>query len=246
MLGFTFRGRHCSELGICMKSKNRMLMPEPKLTYDEALDMDGNYDFSAVNSDGRVHYSNRQISVDCYILRSTFADLRSGARDVSSWLGFEEGTLAFDDEPDVYYKGRVSNRVDFTQAFKRGYFTLVFECRPFAFSTTDYSFITHDVTDTRQIRFTNFGVETRPEITITGTFQNPELSLNGRVLKYNGSGEGSLILNCADMVAILGTANVLPLITGDFLTLRHGMNIIVVRADSINADVGISYVTQYI
>ena len=246
MLGFSFRGYHCSQYGICMKSKNRMMLPEPKLFYEESLDMDGNYDFSAINSDSRIHYGNRQISVDCYIAGNSFPDLRSAARAAASWLGFIEGNIVFDDEPDVHYKGRVANKIDFNQAFRRGSFTIVFECRPFAYSNTGFSQMYQDITDARNIRFSNSGLDVRPELIVEGTFENLKLSLNGSELRYNGSGEGTLVLNGKTMSASLGSSNALPRITGEFLTVRHGVNTLNVRADSMVVNITVNFDLLYL
>ena len=247
MLGFSFKGFHCSDYGICMKSKNRMMMPQPKLFYEEALDMDGSYDFSTVNADKRVHYGNRQISVDCYIVSDDFPDLRETARLAAGWLGFSEGRIVFDDEPAVYYVGRVSNKIDFVQAFKRGFFTLVFECRPFAYSVNGFDITYTDVNQNRNFRFSNAGIPVRPIITVDGAFSNLSISFNENSrLTYNGTADGRLVLNCKTMIATMGSDNVLPRLSGDFPTVKKGINIMSIYADSISADIEIAFDILYL
>lgn len=246
MLGFTFGGRHCSQFNICMKSKNRTMFPEPKLSYQEALNMDGSYDFSAVNPNNRICYKNREITVDCYIVSTDLAMLRSGVRSVALWLGVGEKKLIFDDEPNVYYLAKVSNRIDFNQAFKRGYFTIVFDCRPFAYANTLNNIVYDDVTELTVLSFTNPGFEAFPEIIIQGTFSNIEFLKGTKTLRYSGSGEGTLTLNSEKMTATLGNNNVLHLISGDFFTITNGLNGIVVDADSIDANITIRYRRCYL
>ena len=246
MLGFTFAGRHCSEFNICMKSKNRTMLPEPKLSYQEALNMDGSYDFSEVNPKNRICYKNREIVVDCYIVSTDLATLRNRLRSVASWLGRGENQLIFDDEPNVYYLAKVLNRIDFNQAFKRGYFTIVFDCRPFAYYNTLSNIVRNDITFPCAFNLNNPGFETFPEIIIEGTFSNIELDKGTKRLIYSGSGEGTLTLNSEKMTATLGNNNVLHLISGDFFTITKGLNIIGIYGDTLNVSVTIRYRICYL
>ena len=46
LYGLTFNGRHSSEFGLVMFSRNRPILPEPKLVAEDIPGMDGEYDFS--------------------------------------------------------------------------------------------------------------------------------------------------------------------------------------------------------
>jgi phage-related protein len=143
MSDFVFKGRKASEFGLYVKSKQRPIMPETRQRYVEIMGRDGSYDYSANELEDRV------IEVECSFVAKNVGDLRYKMREIAQWLYSpqpdangnqnwdnvgEKGRLIFDDEPDVYYFGKVANKVDFEQTFVVGEFTLVFRCDPYAIS----------------------------------------------------------------------------------------------------------------
>jgi len=98
MLGFKFGGIHCSEFGICMRSKNRPVLALPKIVTENLAGRDGSLDFSAANPGGRVLYNDRELSVDCGFVADSYGDIRHKARAIAAWLAGGSKVLEFDDE----------------------------------------------------------------------------------------------------------------------------------------------------
>lgn len=246
MLGFTYNGRHCSKFGICMISKNRSLLPQPKIYTEEALDRDGIYDFSRANPLKRTLYKSREISVECSYVSDSYLSARENAHIIAKWLFDGDKRLIFDDEPTYCYIATLKEKVDLAQSGKRGCFTLIFECEPFAYKVdqTAYTFACTETTNTFYV--SNGYLDVQPVFRLVGYFKNPLIETENGIMKYNGTGNGTLELNCEKMTATLDGANVLPLMSGEFFELGSGMNTLFVDADEFNATLYVYYTEKYL
>ncbi|WHH59171.1 distal tail protein Dit [Petroclostridium sp. X23] len=248
MMGFEFNGKHSyRDFGLIMQSKNRPILPEPKIVVEEIPDMDGEYDYSDVNPDGRTKYKPRNIEIDCSFKDRNIAHIIARGHQIAAWLACGEKQLIFDDESAVFYLGRVVNRLDLaTQISKIGRFTLQFKCRPFAFSrvlsTEDIWFgqglmfgygykldmvpTSFAITGPVALNIYNPGTYVKPLIRITGSFTNISFSANGKTLTYNTPVSFSTVeIDCAKIEAVkAGSENVLSSITGDFIEFGNGNN----------------------
>ena len=131
MYGLTFNGRHSSEFGLVMFSRNRPILPEPKIVAEDLPGMDGEYDFSAVNPDGEIKYKPRMLDIDFTIKERNPYWLRLKANQIAAWLSCGEQKLVFDDEPNKYYLATVANKLDLgNQILSIKTFTVHFRCRP--------------------------------------------------------------------------------------------------------------------
>lgn len=131
MYGLTFNGRHSSEFGLVMFSKNRPILPEPKIVSEDIPGMDGEYDYSNVNPDGEIKYKPRMIDIDFTLKERDPTKLRVKSNQIAAWLACGEQQLIFDDEPDKYYLATVSNKLDLdNQIVSIKKFTVHFRCRP--------------------------------------------------------------------------------------------------------------------
>ncbi len=93
--GFTFNGRHSSELGLSVSSERRVMPELRSYFYDNPLS-DGGADFCSVNSDERPHYSDRIWKLDLSVREKNPRALSSKLSRIASWLrGY--GELIFDD-----------------------------------------------------------------------------------------------------------------------------------------------------
>jgi len=266
MLGFSFGGIHSLDVGICIKSKNRPILPSPKIVSEDIPCRDGFYDFSSANVFGRTMYKEREITVDCAFVEKDFGSLRRRIREIARWLSFKEGELIFDDEPMVYYVARVTNKLDLGQEMTRGYFTIVFTCKPFAIGRVcsgdvlDYGengvfygdVATYggenifEVSGNTSIVVKNYGTFVKPRIVIEGDFNNIQLECGGRTIKYNANGSGTLIIDCNNMSAIKDDTNALINIVGKFFELVEGDNLINITGDLLACTVNFKFEYNYL
>jgi predicted phage tail component-like protein len=182
LYGLTFNGRHSSEFGLVMFSRNRPILPEPKLVAEDIPGMDGEYDFSAANPDGEVKYKPRMIDIDFTLKEREPRKLRVRANQIAAWLACGEQILIFDDEPDKFYLAMVANKLDLdNQILSIKKFTVHFKCRPikyginfegnnvwdtFNFEEDALQETELDVNGTKALKIINMGRTVRPTINV--------------------------------------------------------------------------------
>jgi len=112
-----------------MRSKNRQLLPDSTDRYIQVPGRQGSIHFPGGLAD-------RQIDIDCAFVEKSLPDLRTRAREIASWLFTQDrAVLSFDDEPERYYRGKLSSSVDFDHIGRMGQFGLSFICEPLAYGT---------------------------------------------------------------------------------------------------------------
>ena len=118
----------------------------------------GVYDF------GDNTFDKRMIEVELKYVGTSFAELRTRARQIAYWLSGFSGTknLVFSDEPDKWYVAKIYSEIGLQNFFKFGQATVQFECEPFAYSITER-------TETANITATG----TILTISSSGTFDTP-------------------------------------------------------------------------
>ena len=110
-----------------MRSKKRPILPESNDSYVQIPGRQG----SILYSQGLY---DRYIELDCAYVGEDLPDLRTRAREIAAWLYTEDREiLSFDDEPNVYYRGKLAGKVDLEHIGKMAQFTLVFRCEPFVY-----------------------------------------------------------------------------------------------------------------
>ncbi len=160
--GFTFNGVHSSAHGIIMLSKDRTTLPALRKRAVTVMGRHGEYDF------GGNAYNNRIITFECAFIASDPANIRAKLRPIAAWLS-QKGRLLFDDEPGVFYIGRLYSDVGLSQKNGVGSFTLQFDCEPFAYA--EQTSVTGTITESgKSIFAANTGtVETPCMIRLTNT-----------------------------------------------------------------------------
>ena len=192
LYGLTFNGRHSSEFGLVMFSRNRPILPEPKLVAEDIPGMDGEYDFSAANPDGEVKYKPRMQDIDFTLKERNPTRLRVKANQIAAWLACGEKELIFDDEPDKFYLATVSNKLDLdNQILSIKKFTVHFKCRPFKYGLhlegsdiwDTFNFeedalqeTEFDVSGTKALKIINTGRAVRPTINVDA---NMSITIDG-------------------------------------------------------------------
>lgn len=192
MYGLTFNGRHSSEFGLVMFSRNRPILPEPKIVAEDLPGVDGEYDFSAVNPDGEVKYKPRMQDIDFTLKERNPTRLRVKANQIAAWLACGEQILIFDDEPDKFYLAMVANKLDLdNQILSIKKFTVHFKCRPvkyginfegnnvwdtFNFEEDALQESEFDVAGNKTVQIINMGRVVRPTINVNA---NMSITIDG-------------------------------------------------------------------
>jgi predicted phage tail component-like protein len=272
MYGLSYKGKHSyNDFGLIMLSKNRPILPEPKIITEEAAHMDGSFDFSESNPEEETKYKefNQEIEFNFDRSRINWRDpraIRQISRSVAAWLAGGEGELVFDDSLDVYYLARVSNKLDLENQIESGRpFTVYFKCRPFAIQRDSTESITldswisldsdirlddvysFDVSGTKTVEVNNFGTHSvKPVIEIVGNFTTISFTLNGKTLTYSEAITGeTLIIDNALMIAKKGSSIKNTKLTGDWLTLPAGINSIQISGAGLNCTVTFKFRPLY-
>jgi predicted phage tail component-like protein len=264
--GITFNGKHSyNDYGLLVKSVNRPIA-EPKIIATDVDAVDGSFDFSEVNPDGRTKYKDKVITVTFMQIES-IANAQTRAREISRWLNCGETQLIFDDEPGLFYLAKMNNKIDLeTQVVALREFSVQFKCRPYAYSIIQsnqqiqfgqglqlgygYRFdmtptVYSITTDYEILNIYNPGDYVKPVIIITGTADEIELSCNGKTLSFNsalGSGE-TLTLDCSKYQSTVSNLNANNAISGNYFEFKNGNNTLYVSGT--NLDINIQIVFRY-
>ena len=248
MNGLTFNGTHSGTLGLIMSSKNRPMLPEPKTVYEDLPGIDGEYDYSAVNPDGRVKYMPVVHEVEFAFAERSMAAVRTKARQIAAWLAVGEKQLIFDDEPGVYWLATVVNKLDIEGQFTAARrITVQFRCRPMAYATA-LTTITQIVTGTTNIALTNPGWYVRPVIRITGSCTSFTITCGGKALACSQALLDSEVeIDFEAMQAIKDDSiNINNKCSGEFLELAPGANTITITGVSLNFTAVVEYRARYL
>ena len=130
MIGFSYNGIHSRTYDIVAKTINRPLLPLLRRRELTVPGRHGVYDFNDNTFDKRI------IEVELRYVGTSFNELRTRARSISSWLNGYDGNknLIFDDETDKYYVAKIYSDIRLTNLFTLGETTIIFECEPFAYA----------------------------------------------------------------------------------------------------------------
>lgn len=111
--GFSFKGKHSSDFGVVMKSRNRPILPEQKTYTFDIPGTDGEYDFTDMNEYGRAMYKKRVFELDLQIAAEGLEELKRMAARIAVWLS-GSGELIFDDDSGTVWDARTASSVSFT------------------------------------------------------------------------------------------------------------------------------------
>ena len=270
MLGFTFNGKHCfKDFRIVMKSKNRPILPEPKEIVEDVQSIDGEYDFSEVNPEGRTKYKTKPIEVECTCFQKDLTYLRIRAHEIATWLNCGKKPLIFDDETPVYYLAKVSNQLDLEQQIAQlGRFTINFKCDPYAYGVIpsneqlkfgqgivcgygyrlDMVPTIYKITEPTTLKVYNPGTFINPIIKIIGTGSNISITSGLKTLSYNKSiSSAELKIDCKKMQATLNGVNVNNDITGNVdIEFTNGNNDIQISGSNLDLTLTLEFKYPYL
>lgn len=273
MIGFSFRGRHSSSLNIGVRSADRTMRPPRRRAGNAVPGKHG------IPFDKDEVYENRQIQmVIALINNDNWSDLRESVREVAEWLN-GEGRLIFDDEPDKYYYASIYDGVGLEQMnlLPVGGAEITFEAMPFAYRLDDLTwdeaefswenaiiaweatnFHTTTATGPKTLQFNNIGsagvdkhspAGANSKITITGSWTNITLSMNGETLSYKKAGSGTLVIDNVDLEIRHQNTNALHDLDGSldtFLPIKPGPNSLNISGSGLNITLQLTYRPQWV
>lgn len=257
--GFIYKGRHSDEFGIVARTKSRPILPDQKRHEVDAPNIDGNYDFSASNADGRIYYEDRIIEVEISFLARDIYRLQEKVSQIAVWLA-GSGDLSFDDLPTTVWKAKVVQQLDFAPILsgRATSITVYFKCRAWSeneFDTKgpilnsripvnsdvpldlslDYTFDLKQGANT--IRFDNLGSwYIRPvfEIEATSSVTNIALKCNSEsqyTLQYTGGGK-RINIDCLKQRITVNDVPAIDKVTGKFPEFPPGENAVTIQVGS--------------
>lgn len=247
MNGLSFNGIHCSEYGLVMRSKNRPILPEPKIVAEDIPHRDGELDYSAVNPDGRIKYKPVAFDIEFSFAEKNMANVRAKAHQIALWLSCGEAQLCFDDDPCKYWMAKVVNKLDLAnEMISLRTFTAQFRCYPYAFSKKLTVKKYKDIIAPVDKVINNPGTYVLPRIKVEGSFSTLTLSCGGKTLTYNDA------LDNADIVIENfhcikdGSINAGNKLSGQFFEFANGNNTLSIGGTDLNIDVTVSFRAQYL
>ncbi len=248
-MNLTFNSKHSmDDIGLRMRSKVRHILPEPKTAFEDLPGVDGEYDFTDVNPDGRTKYKPFTEEIVFSMIEANSAAVRVKAKQVADWLACGEQQLIYEDEPDVYYLARVINRMDIeNQLIKLKTFTAQFKCRPYGFALSEVSETYSGIVAPENKVISNPGIYVKPKITITGSFTTLTLTVGTKTLSYSEAlSAAEIVIDCDDMSCIKdGSTNKNNKLSGSFFELENGNNTLEIGGTGLNCDVTVSFRPRY-
>lgn len=136
-VGFNYLERHSSEFKIRITSIDTP-PPEIKEIRDSVPHMDGDYDFTFIF--GTPKYSNRKITIGCFILFGMHENMAQTQREITNWLyGKPMSDLYLDHQEGYIYQAKCTDiHFEMPDYEKRMLsFNIVFEAKPYVFSQVE-------------------------------------------------------------------------------------------------------------
>lgn len=262
--GVIFNGKHSyRDFGLIMLSKNRPILPEPKIIVDEVPHLDGDYDYSECNPDGRTKYKPRTHEIEFSLKERDPALVRIKAHEIASWLACGEQQLIYDDETAVFYLARVANKLDLeNQILSVKRFTVQWKCRPFGFSVVQsseqiqfgqglmlgYGYrldmvpLVFEVAGAKTLNVYNPGRYVKPLIRITGSLTNISFVANGKTLTYGAALDDETVdIDCSKSQATKGSVNVNNNVSGNYIEFGDGDNTLQITGTGLNCTVSLIF-----
>lgn len=127
MLGFSFNSHYCGEYGIIMRSKKRPILSATDDNYVQVPCRDGSVLFPGALKD-------KTITLECAIVAASLEAKRTLSRQIAAWLHTDDrAILSFDDEPNLYYRAKLTGEIDPEELYRMSTFDLTFNAGPLAY-----------------------------------------------------------------------------------------------------------------
>ena len=240
--GFKFKGRASSDMGVTVRTRSRPILPAVKRFTMDLSCRDGEYDFSAVNPQQRVHYSPRIFSVSIFVSADSLGALQKKISDISLWLA-GSGELIFDDIPLIKWDANVSDEIIYMpeRGGKNAALEVTFRAHPMgkcifgeegplldapleigeSVPLSMEEMYVYTVNQSAEITVINFGDRpARPVIEIEGSARSMTLSLDGRELSFTANGDVTVDFE----KRLVGNTDGVLKVSGEFFEFKEGAN----------------------
>jgi predicted phage tail component-like protein len=247
MSGLKFNNKHSTELGLNMLSKRRNILPEPVIITEELPGMDGDYDYSNVNPDGRTKYKPFVDEIEFSFIEKNPANVRTKAHSIASWLACGESQLMYDDDPGKYWLARIINKLDIeSQLVRLKSFTAQFKCQPYGYAVDEVQEVYEGIAAPVDKVIANPGTYVKPKITVTGSFTTLTLTCGGKTLTYSEAINGATIVIDNMQCIKDGAINVGNKLSGSFFEFVNGDNTLSIGGTGLNCSITVSFRPRYL
>lgn len=227
----------------------------------------GDYDFGA-------YFESRQFTLNCVFPRQSYTDLKAQIRVFVRRFLDDYGRpktvkLRFGDEVDKFYNVRLSGGIDPERVAERGFFALELTAHdPYAYSevsneeiTWGSEVITFEWTYLLGTGGTGGGVSInapttldayvygellRPVIEISGSATSMTVSANGKSFSLPAFTNTAWVIDGENYTVTRNGNYDLAALTGDFIALTHGDNVINVTGTGLDVQMTIKYRNKYL
>lgn len=201
MYGITFNGKHSyNDFGFYVESKVIQSPAKKKIKID-VPGMNGNYDFSTVNSNGEITYDTRDLTINFGISSKSKPELYTKYTKFLAWLlDVPKSKLIFDDISDYYFMAEVETTTTLEQVLKFGKVAVKLIADPFK---TGVDYAVDNLWDT-------FNFE--EDYMQTGTF---DVVTTKQILLYNPGKATPVTINCSVAMNIVIYGTTYNLVSGD-------------------------------
>lgn len=227
----------------------------------------GAYDFGA-------YFEPREFTLNVVFPRQSYADLKYQIRQFVRKFTDEYGRpktvkLRFGDEVDKYYNVRLTESIPVERAAERGYLALGLTAfDPYAYArvsadevvwgsevvTFEWHYLLgmggtgggFKIDRSQTIPIYVDGEILRPVIEIDGTANGLTISANGKSFKLPNFSSTKWIIDGENYVVKRNGNEDLAALTGDFIELFHGDNVVVISGTNLNFDLTIKYRDKYL
>jgi len=215
MISFDFLGSNSyNDFGIKIKKRPLIPLAERNVTYTPIQGKSGSLTFDENT------YKDITIAVDCYLVDN---DLSENIYNIKAWLSGGMGDLIFNFEDSRIYIAQVVNRIDIAQSLRvLGSFTIMFNCKPFAYDYNSYYFPLTIFTATNMNNCGSYYCE--PIITVNGT-GNITLYVADQVVSLTNV-VGSITLDSELQEAYKGDIPCNSQMSGEFPIFKVGYSLI--------------------
>ncbi|MFF2887853.1 distal tail protein Dit [Paenibacillus sp. NPDC057967] len=258
--GFTYKGRHCSELGVRLL-RYTVNSPDLREYEDEPAGTPGVIDYG-------TELGKREIEITVDIVPDSRMFKRRQS-EILSWLKptTAAGMLVFDDVPDRFFTAKLSGNLTPEQIGKYGELRFAMKCTdPYSRSATlsdnvilDSTIVldteirlddtwSYRIDGTQTVEVNNWGYEdVTPTITITGSCANLSISAGDKTFVYSGTlNNETLIVDGERMTVKKGGSSTLQYSDVEFITLEPGINYVTIQGTPLSCDVSFSFRAKYL
>jgi len=272
MLGFVYGNKHSSDFSIIAKSVNRPILPALRKRELIVPGRHGTYDFGNNTYDNRsisvlLQYVGKSFNdlrirardIAAWLSSLAYAALTFDDETDKYYLAkcydaleletlFRSGaaTVQFECQPFALYQESSGEDLTWGTALPWGSEYTWDNLAQHTVAVTGDMDFDIDYFSTQELGLGS-PAGSKFNIVITGSFTNITITLNGKTLTYTGPVTSqTIVINNVDATVKISTTNELSKCTGDFLSLKPGINTVNIIGTGLNCSVLFDFIPQYL